>query len=69
MDLLIRHYREQKKLTIAELSLRSGVNRNLISAIERGRYGRPNVGTLKKIADVLEVKLTDLFGRTKAVHD
>lgn len=49
----LREIRMEKGIKRYELSQKSGVSKTQITNIEKGRM-KPNVVTLKKIADVLE---------------
>lgn len=53
--------RRAADLTQEELAERTGLSRQEISLIERGKV-RPGIDTIKKIADALEVKVDDLIG-------
>jgi DNA-binding XRE family transcriptional regulator len=57
--LTLKQLRENAGLTQDDLGRRVGVNQNCISQIERG-VRRGSVTTMKKIADVLGVTVTDL---------
>ncbi|MBZ5513494.1 MAG: helix-turn-helix domain-containing protein [Acidobacteriia bacterium] len=52
--------RTQKNLSQVELSRRSGIASSYLSRIENRRL-EPRPGTLRKIADALEVPLAELF--------
>lgn len=55
----IREIRKAKNMTLAEISSEIGISVAYLSDIERGnRHG--SEGTLKRIADVLGVKVADL---------
>ena len=54
-------FRTDAGLTILEMSVRSGVSVGTISTIEAGSQINPCVQTLRKLADALEIKLTDLL--------
>jgi len=57
----IKEAREERSLSQEELSQRSGVSRSIISGLESGREVVTTTGTLKKIAEVLGKKVTDLY--------
>lgn len=57
----IKQYREEKHLTQAELSEKSGVARSLINQLETGKRTFANSKTLQKLADALDCKISDFF--------
>jgi transcriptional regulator with XRE-family HTH domain len=56
----LRALREEKGLSIRALARASGISANAISMIERGRTS-PSVSTLYKMADALNIPITDFF--------
>jgi transcriptional regulator with XRE-family HTH domain len=56
----LREMREERGLSIRALARQSGLSANALSMIERGRSS-PSVSTLYKVADALNVPITDLF--------
>lgn len=56
----IRSLRNQKNITQEKLALEADLNRAYIGYIERGER-KPSVDTLDKLAEVLGVKLCELF--------
>jgi transcriptional regulator with XRE-family HTH domain len=56
----IRQFRQQKKLTQAELARRLGVDRSTINKIENGKI-RPSLALLERIAAELGVSVKDFF--------
>jgi transcriptional regulator with XRE-family HTH domain len=57
---LVRRLREQRNWTSYELAERSGLNRSIVSKLERGlRTATPE--TLAKLADALDVGVEDLY--------
>jgi transcriptional regulator with XRE-family HTH domain len=56
----LRALREKKGLSIRALARASGISANAISMIERGRTS-PSVSTLYKMADALNIPITDFF--------
>ena len=56
----IRFFREQDGLTQAELAEKTGLSDNFIGLIERG-IKHPTLETLNKIAEALEVHLSEFF--------
>lgn len=57
----IRELREKKNMTQAELARESGVSRYTIILLENGEEHEPKVGTLKSIAEALNVPVSKLF--------
>ena len=55
----IRHIRTEKKISTYDLSYESNVSRSQINAIEKGD-SITTIGTLKALADALDVKVEDL---------
>ena len=60
LGMRIRYLREQKKMTLEDLSFESNVNKNYLSDLERGNRN-PTVKILSRIAEALEVTLEELF--------
>ncbi|MBQ7338302.1 MAG: helix-turn-helix transcriptional regulator [Clostridia bacterium] len=60
----IKSYREQKGMNQEELAERLCVTRQAVSNWERGKT-EPDIETLHKIADVLEVSMEELIYGTK----
>jgi len=56
----IRELRDERGLSMRALARKSGISANALSMIERGRTS-PSVSTLYKLADALDVPITDLF--------
>ncbi len=56
----IRKIRRNKKMTMQDLSDKVGVSKSLISQVERGEV-LPSLTTLEKIANVLQIPITDFF--------
>jgi transcriptional regulator with XRE-family HTH domain/mannose-6-phosphate isomerase-like protein (cupin superfamily) len=56
----IRTMRLQNRMTLADLSERSGVSKSLLSMIERGR-SVPTLTTFQKIADAFGIAVSSLF--------
>lgn len=61
MKFRIREFRESKRMSQEELSLKSGVNRTTISALENNAIDSTTTRTLLAIADALEVAIEELF--------
>lgn len=61
MQYKIRSYREQKKMTQEQLAEKSGVSRAILSGLETGTISTTTTKTLQKIANALEVKVSDIL--------
>lgn len=64
----LKTLRESRKLTQARLAELIGVNSRAYNRWERGNF-IPQLDTLVKIADVLNVTLDELVGRTTTVRE
>jgi transcriptional regulator with XRE-family HTH domain len=62
---LLRQLREERGISIRELSRISGLSANALSMIERGRTS-PSVSTLYRLTDALNVPITALFRQDQA---
>lgn len=60
LGMRIRYLREQKKMTLEDLSFESNVNKNYLSDLERGNRN-PTVKILERIALALGISLETLF--------
>ncbi len=60
LGMRIRYLREQRNLTLEDLSFESEVNKNYLSDLERGNRN-PTVKVLAKIAYALGITLEELF--------
>ena len=60
LGMRIRYLREQKKMTLEDLSFEAGVNKNYLSDLERGNRN-PTVKVLQRIAYALDISLENLF--------
>lgn len=58
----LKHYRESRFLTQAELGEKAGVSWKTISAIERG-VEQPRFKTLRRLAEALEITPQQLVGQ------
>lgn len=61
----LRRIREDREWSQQKLADVSGVNKATINQIERGRRS-PNIETLEKLAEALEVELADFFPKAQA---
>jgi transcriptional regulator with XRE-family HTH domain len=57
---LLKQLRQERGISIRELSRRSGISANALSMIERGLTS-PSVSTLYRLTDALNVPITALF--------
>lgn len=60
LGMRVRYLREQKKMTLEDLSFESDVNKNYLSDLERGNRN-PTVKILERIAVALGITLEELF--------
>ncbi len=60
LGMRIRYLRDQKKMTLEDLSFESNVNKNYLSDLERGNRN-PTVKILERIAVALDITLEELF--------
>lgn len=60
LGMRVRYLREQKKMTLEDLSFEANVNKNYLSDLERGNRN-PTVKILERIALALEISLEELF--------
>lgn len=63
MNLRIKEVIKEKSLTIKELADKMGVNRVTLS---NSVNGNPTIETLNKIADALNVQVTELFEKPES---
>ena len=61
MKFRIRECRERKNMSQEELSKKAGVSRAVISGLETGELENTTAVTMKKIADALGMKVTEIF--------
>lgn len=61
MGYKIKEIRLAKKLSQEELCKAAGVSRQTLSDLESGRIVNTTTGTLTKIAEALNCKVTDVF--------
>ena len=60
LGMRIRYLRKERKLSQLDLSLESGINRNYVSDLEKGRRN-PTLVILNKIAISLNIDLATLL--------
>ncbi|WP_260284816.1 helix-turn-helix domain-containing protein [Peribacillus aracenensis] len=57
----VKSLREERKMSISELSARSGVAKSYISSLERNLQTNPTILVLEKIARILCIKVDALL--------
>ena len=65
LGMRIRFLRKQRNLSIEDLSLEAGLNRNYLSDLERGMRN-PSLKVLSRIAKALKISISEL---TKAIEE
>lgn len=58
---MIKQLREKREMTQADLAIKSGVDRTVISRIERGEIKRPSWEIVARLASALNVRPEKLF--------
>lgn len=61
MNNRLRYFREEKNLSQAKLSEKSGVSRVTINQLENGKLSVCKTDTLTKLADALDKTVSDVF--------
>lgn len=57
----LKSIRENKKMSINQLAIKSGISNAQISRIENGLRGVPKADTIQKLADALETSFVELM--------
>ena len=57
----LEEIRKNKRMTVSELSRKSGISRQTIKRLETEELECANAKTLKALADALEVKIYEFF--------
>ncbi|WHY96104.1 helix-turn-helix domain-containing protein [Peribacillus simplex] len=57
----VKSLREERKMSISELSAKSGVAKSYISSLERNLQTNPTILVLEKIANILCIKVDALL--------
>lgn len=65
MELRVKDVCKEKGVTLAEVASKIGVAQ---ASLSKMLGGNPTIGTLEKIADALEVPITELFEKSNAEH-
>lgn len=61
MEFRIKEIREKAGVSQEELSKKSGVSRTIISGLESGAITTTTTKTLSKIAEALDVRVSEIF--------
>lgn len=61
MPFKVKEFRQKANITQKELCRRAGVSRQTLSDLESGREVVTTTSTLKKLAEVLNCKVSDIF--------
>ena len=61
MPFKIKEYRLKMNLSQLELSKKANISRQILSDLESGKEVNTTTSTLKKIADALKCKVSDIF--------
>lgn len=61
MGLKLKFKRMERKLTQQELADKVGISRYYLSALERDKCKNPSIELMKKIAEILETPVQELF--------
>ena len=61
--LKIKKFRELKKLTISQLSYKSGIATGYILELENGKYKNPSLKIICKLSKALNVTPNDLINK------
>lgn len=61
----LKRYRKKLKLTQEGLARKANISYNTVIKLESGGITDPRMGTLKKLATALNVKIDDLVGEAR----
>src|SRR5688500_7723682 len=64
----IRHLRQERRMTLQDLALATGLSASMISLVERGRTS-PSIGSVVVMASALSVPLADLFAEVDQTRE
>ncbi|MCK4260390.1 MAG: helix-turn-helix domain-containing protein [Halanaerobiales bacterium] len=64
----LRNLREERGLTLQQLSMRSGIHQSTISRLETDAYRRPHIETFIQLANGLEISVQELAILTNLVE-
>ena len=62
----LKHWRERRLMTQADLAAKSGLSEMTINRIETGR-AEPRLHTIRKVAEALDVDASELIGKDSQV--
>ena len=66
---VIKKIRNQKKIKLKELCLKTKLSRSYLTKLENNHLNTCSLETLKKISDAIEVNIKDLFYTTADIDD
>jgi transcriptional regulator with XRE-family HTH domain len=61
---LLRNRRQELGLSSAELARRAGVDKGLLTLLDRKKIAQPRIDTIRALAGALEMPLADLYAAT-----
>ena len=61
MPFKIKEFREKRNLTQLELCKRANISRQTLSDLESGREVNTTAATLRRLAEALDCKISDIF--------
>ena len=65
----IRTRREELGLSASEVARRAGIAKGTVTRLELGQIGSPQTDSLRAIADVLDIPLTNLLVESRILRD
>jgi len=65
----LKRYRKESGMTQQILAKRSGLSFSMVSKLERGEQANPSFGTLKTLADALEISPSDLLKNALSIEE
>lgn len=61
MPFKVKEFREKRHMTQVELCQKANVSRQILSDLESGKEVNTTTATLKRLADALNCKISDIF--------
>lgn len=61
VDNKLRYYRKKQKLTLKELSEKTGISVGYLSHLENGSRSNPSMKTMYKISQAVNIGIEDVF--------